>query len=74
MVAVGTAWPEGQGFSSTAANTVWFPRLRTILVTMKTLRKIQQKPLKGIVREWTWVSTAGHNTACHTCEESLAAL
>lgn len=63
---VGTAWAQGQGFSSTAPNTVWFPRLRTIQARRKTLRKVQQKPLKGIVREWTLVSAAGHSTACHS--------
>lgn len=63
---MGTAWARGQGFSSTAPNTVWFPRLRTIQARRKTLRKVQQKPLKGIVREWTLVSAAGHSTACHS--------
>lgn len=37
----------GWGFSSTAANTVLFPHLRTIQVRMKTLQKIQYNSLEG---------------------------
>lgn len=48
-MAVGTGWAEGRrgGFSSTAANTVLFPHLRTIQVRMKTLQKIQYNSLEG---------------------------